>query len=347
MAGATPEARQLILTAVLDHMRSVLVLDDRSLGEDETRRLVQRASATLRDPWSFDERERLRRGGVATLPSVIPTDRDREVVLRLGSRSSIARYLRSRRTWSIEENLSGPAVEDLIGSIVEALRGHVLRLVEKRGQPFGVQVMVSALRWRLGNGVPPPPDPVRGKSLHLRREEEARREPNAYFRKLYDKALGRIRSDGSTTNGLRGLLSGEHTGQVSAERREERERAFNDGRLSVLFCSPTMELGIDIRDLSAVHMRNIPPTPANYAQRSGRAGRGGRPALIVAFASQGNTHDRYFFKAKERMISGSVARPRFDLANRELIEAHLHSVWMQLVGLGLKNSVADVLDLDR
>jgi hypothetical protein len=47
------------------------------------------------------------------------------------------------------------------------------------------------------------------------------------------------------------------------------------------------------------------------------------------------------------MISGSVARPRFDLANRELIEAHLHSVWMQLVGLGLKNSVADVLDLDR
>src|SRR5271166_2406579 len=59
------------------------------------------------------------------------------------------------------------------------------------------------------------------------------------------------------------------------------------------------------------------------------------------------THNRYFFKAKERMISGSVARPRFDLANRELIEAHLHSVWMQLVGLGLKNSVADVLDLDR
>jgi hypothetical protein len=268
MAGATPGARLLVLTAVLDHMRSVLVLDDRSLGEDETRRLVQRASATLREPWSFDERERLRRGGVATLPNVIPTDRDREVVLRLGSRSSIARYLRSRRTWGIEDNLSAAAVEELIGSIVEALRGHVFRLVEKRGQPFGVQIMVSALRWRLGDGVPPPPDPVRGKSLHLRREEEARRAPNAYFRKLYDSALGRVGVDGATTTGFRGLLSGEHTGQVSAERREERERAFNAGKLSVLFCSPTMELGIDIKDLSAVHMRNIPPTPAraNFAR---------------------------------------------------------------------------------
>ena len=345
MAGATPGSRVLILTAVLDHMRSVLVLDDSSLGEDETRRLVQRAGATLRDPWSFDERERLRRGGVATLPSVIPTDRDREVVLRLGSRSSIARYLRSRRTWGIEDNLSGAAVEDLIGSIVEALRGHVLRLVEKRGQRFGVQIMVSALRWRLGDGVPPPPDPVRGKSLHLRREEEATREPNAYFRKLYDGALGRVRSDGTTTNGLRGLLSGEHTGQVSAERRQERERAFNDGRLSVLFCSPTMELGIDIKDLSAVHMRNIPPTPANYAQRSGRAGRGGRPALVLAFSSHGNSHDHYFFRRKQDVIAGAVAPPRIDIANKELIEAHLHSTWLSIVQPRLGSSISEVLDV--
>ena len=345
MAGATPGARLLVLTAVLDHMRSVLVLDDRSLGEDETRRLVQRASATLRDPWSFDERERLRRGGVATLPSVIPTDRDREVVLRLGSRSSIARYLRSRRTWGIEENLSAAAVEELIGSIVEALRGHVLRLVEKRGQPFGVQIMVSALRWRLGDGVPPPPDPVRGKSLHLRREEEARRAPNAYFRKLYDSALGRVRADGATTIGFRGLLSGEHTGQVSAERREERERAFNAGKLSVLFCSPTMELGIDIKDLSAVHMRNVPPTPANYAQRSGRAGRGGRPALVLAFSSHGNSHDHYFFRRKEDVIAGAVAPPRIDIANKELIEAHLHSTWLSIVQPRLGSSISEVLDV--
>ena len=75
---------------------------------------------------------------------------------------------------------------------------------------------------------------------------------------------------------LRRMRAREHTGQVSALRRIEREIQFRSGVLPALFCSPTMELGVDIRDLYAVHMRNIPPTPANYAQRSGRAGRSGR-----------------------------------------------------------------------
>ena len=146
---------------------------------------------------------------------------------------------------------------------------------------------------------------------------------------------------------MAGLLSAEHTGQVKADDRIEREREFSEGRLSILFCSPTMELGVDIKDLSAVHMRNIPPTPANYAQRSGRAGRGGKPALVLAFSSHGNAHDHFFFRNKTRMIAGAVAPPRLDLANKELFEAHLHSVWLSIVGLNLQSSVSDVLDLDN
>jgi hypothetical protein len=267
------------------------------------------------------------------------------VALRLGARSAIARYLRSRRTWGIDENLSADDVEKLIGSIVAALRGHILRIVERNGQPFGLQIMVSALRWRLGDGNPPPPDPVRGKSLHLRREDETRRHANAYFAALYQQALD---GDGQQRKRqFKGLLTAEHTGQVKADRREVRERLFNSGELPILFCSPTMELGVDIKDLSVVHMRNVPPTPANYAQRSGRAGRGGKAALVIAFASHGNVHDRYFFQKAQDMIAGVVAPPRIDIVNKELVEAHLQSTWLSIVKPGLGQSIAEVLDLDK
>ena len=143
------------------------------------------------------------------------------------------------------------------------------------------------------------------------------------------------------------MVAGEHTGQVTPETRQEREERFKDGELPALFCSPTMELGVDIRDLDAVHMRNVPPTPANYAQRSGRAGRGGRPALIVAFAAQGNAHDQYFFGRRREMIAGAVAPARMDLQNEELVKAHLYSTWLSLARLSLGSGMADVLDLNE
>src|SRR5262249_43110448 len=146
---------------------------------------------------------------------------------------------------------------------------------------------------------------------------------------------------------LKGLEAREHTAQVQHEARLERERRFRVADLPILYCSPTMELGVDIADLNAVNMRNVPPTPANYAQRSGRAGRSGQPALVLTYCSSMSPHDQYFFRRQRQMVAGAVAPPRVELANEELIRAHVHAVWLGETGQSLGHSLKDVLDLTR
>ena len=140
---------------------------------------------------------------------------------------------------------------------------------------------------------------------------------------------------------MKQLIGMEHTGQLSTDARQEREDKFKKGECSALFCSPTMELGVDISTLNVVHMRNVPPNPANYAQRSGRAGRSGQAALVFVNCSNYSPHDRHYFRLKQAMVSGAVAPPKFDLFNKELWETHLHSLYLAKIGLSeLNQSIA-------
>lgn len=327
------DRRLEVLRAVLDHLRSRLAIETQILEEDHTRSLVRRANENFKEPWGFERNVRLRRSMVALLPGV--ESRQKEGV-GLGYRSAVGRYLRSRHTWGRAADLTASEVEDLVRHIVAVLRGHILAVATHRGQEVGVKIRGGALIWETGDGRAPGPDPVRARALYLRRQEWQNRRANHYFQKLYTEVA----------HSLTGIAAGEHTGQVKVERRLEREKDFQQGRLPALYCSPTMELGVDIADLLVVHLRNLPPTPANYAQRSGRAGRGGRPALVLAFSLYGNAHDHYFFREKTRLIAGAVAPPRFDLSNPELLTAHLHSVWLAFLGLDLKNSMVNLLDLE-
>jgi hypothetical protein len=158
---------------------------------------------------------------------------------------------------------------------------------------------------------------------------EGRSEANPYFVSLYE-TLSRLMTQGAET--LVRLEGREHTAQVESTLREIREERFryepddvkklterntqmqdfgeDNGFLPVLFCSPTMELGVDISALNAVYLRNVPPTPANYTQRSGRAGRSGQAALVLTYCAAQSPHDQYFSMINARWFMGWYVRPR-------------------------------------
>lgn len=147
------------------------------------------------------------------------------------------------------------------------------------------------------------------------------------------------------------ILAAEHSGMIDGEDRKRIEEDFRrpEPNINLLVCTPTMELGIDIGTLSAVYMRNVPPSPSNYAQRSGRAGRAGQSALIVTFCGAGalrGVHDQYFYRSPEKIIAGAIAPPRFLLDNEQLIRTHIHSLILETIEEKLPPRPQGVLVMD-
>ncbi|HEY8515417.1 MAG TPA: DEAD/DEAH box helicase [Candidatus Binatia bacterium] len=119
------------------------------------------------------------------------------------------------------------------------------------------------------------------------------------------------------------MVAREHTAQLDSLSAAETQSRFSDGDIDVLSCSTTFELGVDLGELDTILMRNMPPTPANYAQRAGRAGRRLGAAAVVVTYAQRRSHDLSFFRAPLRMISGRVRPPTFRLDNLQIVRRHL------------------------
>ncbi len=128
------------------------------------------------------------------------------------------------------------------------------------------------------------------------------------------------------------MVAKEHTAQLGAQAATAYQQAFQDGhhesegQINLLSSSTTFELGVDLGDLEAVFLRNVPPSAANYQQRAGRAGRGaGTAAMAVTFV-QSRSHDEHHFANPPRLIGGVVRPPRVELANEAIYVRHIVAV---------------------
>ena len=163
-----------------------------------------------------------------------------------------------------------------------------------------------------------------------------------YYRRAIQAALG------PEPDVPMAMIAAEHTAQLNAagsegvfSKSEINELLFQDVQLpaedgrrprvaiDVLSSTTTMEVGIDIGQLAAVALRNMPPGRANYQQRAGRAGRRGNSiATVIAFGGS-DTHDEHFFSSPRDMISGPVVDPTLTLENRDIAMRHVRAFLLQ------------------
>jgi superfamily II DNA/RNA helicase len=329
------EERIEFLQQIFDFFRKSYALSFSMLEPGSIASNAKKIKEKLKAPWTLDENEKLE------IPSHIRLEKLAGTAMNQftesgGLQSVFGRYLRKIAA-SYNIDIRGKLVYktftyNLLDFLCEA--GWLTKKPAKTENNETVniyQLRVDYIIWHKGDRNTLITDLIKNRSY-----KPLIQKPNLYFQQFYQTNFHEIKP----------IEGREHTGQINNEKRKTRETEFRSGKIGALFCSPTMELGIDISDLSIVHMRNVPPSPANYAQRSGRAGRSGQAALVLVYCSNFSAHDRHYFKNSTQMVAGTVSAPRMDLINEELLLSHLNASILTRRSLSsLNNSIGDLVDV--
>ncbi len=344
------EERAAFITTILDFFRLEYALHSENyLTQSKIRESEKLFRERLRAPWTLDPNENIREPFYMRLEAL---HRSAKVSSKsMGPASGLGKYIKLFvKQQDIEIDLRGEHYRTFINLLLKKLEGaDYLVSQEAKGEKNEkiklYRLRIEKLIWRVGDLKTVKADLIKRRSYKSQAPQ-----PNLFFQDLYRRDFARAKR----------LRAEDHTGQLGVEERRDREDRFRadwyldadkkvldvprirSGSISALYCSPTMELGIDIGGLSVVHLRNAPPNPANYAQRAGRAGRGGQGALIFTYCSTYSPHDRHYFQHQADLVAGAVQPPRLDLANRELLQTHLNALAISEVGLpGLESAAGN------
>lgn len=117
----------------------------------------------------------------------------------------------------------------------------------------------------------------------------------------------------------------EHSAQQPGSRLRDYERDFKAGRINVLACSTTMEMGVDIGGVTTVAMTNVPPSPASYRQRVGRAGRRQEPLAVAFTYCPDDPLGWAMFDRPAAVLDREIRPPRVALESRPIVRRHVNA----------------------
>ena len=139
----------------------------------------------------------------------------------------------------------------------------------------------------------------------------------------------------------------EHSAQQSGKRLAHYEDLFKRGQINLMSCSTTMEMGVDIGGINMVAMNNVPPHPANYLQRAGRAGRRAETRSVALTVCKNNPHDQHVFHNPTWPFTTQLRTPGISLSSPLIVQRHINSMLLaHFLRLQSKEGKLNTLVLD-